>query len=356
VDLKGDRNAARRGAASDTVGMEFAAACLTVADRRTNERSLRMTRIVGPAAALTLLLAACGGGEGNEADSALAPANPEAPSGSAAPGADEAARASWGLSSSGEGVALVYPAAGDAAVRLSCPAGGRALLVNIPAFRPVASEERLSFGSGGEVVALVADAGGDPQRGGVSGTGPVPANLQALVSGPIAVNYGSQNGGPYPALPRELGRSFVAACRQGAATPRREGSPPGPAHPCLVQAGERLRNPPLRVVGTEPFWGARIEGRCVTYSHPEDQDGTRIWTRHSAGPSGGGTWSGELGKRRFELVVRPHPGCSDGMSDRRYPFAAELTVNGERRLGCALAAGGGMTESPKSIFNSVGID
>jgi len=102
-----------------------------------------------------------------------------------------------------------------------------------------------------------------------------------------------------------------------------------------VQGNERLRIGALRAVGTEPFWGARIEGRCVTYSHPEDQAGTRIWTRYSAGTGGGGTWSGALGGRRFELRIRPQPGCSDGMSDRRYPLAAELFVNGERRTGCA---------------------
>jgi uncharacterized membrane protein len=39
--------------------------------------------------------------------------------------------------------------------------------------------------------------------------------------------------------------------------------------------------------------------------------------------------------KKFELRIRPAPGCSDGMSDRRYPSAAELLVDGERRQGCA---------------------
>jgi uncharacterized membrane protein len=92
---------------------------------------------------------------------------------------------------------------------------------------------------------------------------------------------------------------------------------------------------PLRVFGTEPFWAARIEGRCVTYSHPDDQNGTRIWTRYTAGEGGSGTWTGALGGKPFELRISPRPGCSDGMSDRRYPLAAELLVGGERRQGCA---------------------
>lgn len=104
--------------------------------------------------------------------------------------------------------------------------------------------------------------------------------------------------------------------------------------PCLMQEGRRLEHPALRAIGTEPFWGARIEGRCVTYTHPENQDGTRIWTRYSASPSGG-TWSGELGGRRFELRTFARSGCSDGMSDRSYPIAVRLIVGQEQQAGCA---------------------
>jgi uncharacterized membrane protein len=101
-----------------------------------------------------------------------------------------------------------------------------------------------------------------------------------------------------------------------------------------MQGSERLQLAPLRAIGTEPFWGARIEGRCVTYSHPENQAGTRVWTRYTPAPNGG-TWSGALGGQRFELRTRAAPGCSDGMSDRRYPIAVDLQVGGERRQGCA---------------------
>ena len=112
-------------------------------------------------------------------------------------------------------------------------------------------------------------------------------------------------------------------------------SEPAAASACLMQDGERLSVAPLRAVGTEPFWAARIEGRCVTYMTPDDQDGTRIWTRYTAAAGGGATWAGALGGRRFELRTRPAPGCSDGMSDERYPLEAELVVLGEERRGCA---------------------
>ena len=119
-----------------------------------------------------------------------------------------------------------------------------------------------------------------------------------------------------------------------AVAPAVPAAPPAAVSPCLTQGGERLEVAPLRAIGTEPFWGARIEGRCVTYSHPEDQTGTRVWTRYTAA-TGGGTWSGMLGGRRFELRTRPRPGCSDGMSDKVYPIAVDLLVGGERRTGCA---------------------
>ncbi|MGA9582166.1 MAG: hypothetical protein WBR13_09380, partial [Allosphingosinicella sp.] len=111
-------------------------------------------------------------------------------------------------------------------------------------------------------------------------------------------------------------------------------SPADSASPCVIQDGKALSVAPVRALGTEPFWNARVEGRCVTYSNPEDQKGTRVWTRFTPGP-GGGTWSGSLRGNRFELRVRPQRGCSDGMSDRRYPLEAELLVGGERRRGCA---------------------
>lgn len=294
-------------------------------------------RILGPIAAASALLAGCGG-----RDEGGAPA-PDAGSSNASNAAEAKAPAGpveaaapprWDLQSSGEGVALALLAGTDkAAIRLFCPAGGNRLLVNVPGFRPIGSEERLSFGGGGDSVALVADTKGDRQRGGVSGTGAVPEDLAALVGGPVSASYGAQRSGPHPAPPAALARDFVAACRESTAPPARP--PAAAAGPCRVQDGKPIEAEPLRAVGTEPFWGARIEGRCVTYSHPDDQKGTRIWTRFTPSAAGGGTWAGALGGRRFELRIRAQPGCSDGMSDRRYPLAADLIVNGERRTGCA---------------------
>ena len=107
-----------------------------------------------------------------------------------------------------------------------------------------------------------------------------------------------------------------------------------PPHPCRVQDGKAVPANLLRAIGTEPFWGARIDGRCVTYSTPEDIKGTRIWTRFS-GTAERGTWAGAIDGRRFELRTAPDPRCSDGMSDNVYPMSVTLFVRGEERRGCA---------------------
>ncbi|HEY0013720.1 MAG TPA: hypothetical protein VGB79_12815 [Allosphingosinicella sp.] len=316
---------------------------------------MRMSGSIAAAASLSLLAAACGTPEEAPNAANASGTNGAAP---AAAGAHASAQApttgAWDLQSSGEGAALVVTAAagGTAAIRLFCPSRQGRLLVNVPAFRPIGSEERLSFGGGGDAAALVADSAGDRQRGGVSGIGPVPAQLAAFLAGPVSASYGAQTSGPHPAVPADLARGFVAACSEGAAAaapapvpapapaqPPAPGEAPVPrpmlSGPCNMQGSVPIRAAALRAVGTEPFWGARTEGRCVTYSHPENQSGTRVWARYTAGAGGGGTWEGALGGRRFALTIRPAPGCSDGMSDRRYPFAADLVVNGERRSGCA---------------------
>jgi len=289
----------------------------------------------GPIAAMALWLTAC---EGRDAvsDASLPEAPPRHSPSMSTPDAGRGSREGWDLQSSGEGVALALLGhSGGTVIRLFCPSGEKSLLVNVSSFRPIGSEERLSFGSGSQAVALVADPRGDAQRGGVSGTGAVPGNLMAVLGGSLSASYGAQTSGPHAAPPPKLSQPFVAACHEGSAAARQSGSPSGTsASACLMQGGERLRVSPIRAVGTEPFWGARVEGRCVRYSNPEDQDGTRVWTRYTD-TGDGGTWSGAMDGRPFELRIRAQPGCSDGMSDKRYPLAVELLVRGEQRRGCA---------------------
>jgi len=282
-----------------------------------------------------LLLASCG--------------RTESPVTAAASDPTSIAPAQWDLQFSGEGAALVVADHdGKIVLRLFCPAGAGTLLVNVPEFDPIDSEERLSFGQGGKAEALVANSSGDAARGGVTAEGTVPKNLLALLSGRVSASYGAQVSGPHPAPPVDLVTAFAGACADGAS---QSGNPPGepsgtlpptaptaptPAgvSPCLTQDGRAIPANSLRAIGTEPFWGALVEGRCVTYSHPQDQSGTRVWMKFS-GSAANGAWSGSLNGQPFVMRTRPQAECSNGMSDNRYPIAVSLTVGGEQRSGCA---------------------
>ena len=89
----------------------------------------------------------------------------------------------------------------------------------------------------------------------------------------------------------------------------------------------------LRFTGTEPFWGGEVSGGTLTYSTPENQDGTAIPVERFAGRGGIGL-SGTLDGAPFEMTVT-RLACSDGMSDRSYPFTVTLEIGDDKRNGCA---------------------
>ena len=89
----------------------------------------------------------------------------------------------------------------------------------------------------------------------------------------------------------------------------------------------------VRFTGTEPFWGGEAGNGEALYTTPENIDGTRFAVTRFAG-NNGVSFSGTIEGAAFDLMVTPGE-CSDGMSDRAYPFVATLTVGGEQRNGCA---------------------
>ncbi len=130
-----------------------------------------------------------------------------------------------------------------------------------------------------------------------------------------------------------LGNSAAAPVHNEASIAEAKPQPAG--RPCRVQDGEAVTHK-LKALGTEPFWAAEVDGRCVTYKTPEDQAGTRVWAHVDTGPQGP-VWNGALRGKPFQLIVKPAapPGCSDGMSDRTYAMDATLRVDRETRNGCA---------------------
>jgi uncharacterized membrane protein len=89
----------------------------------------------------------------------------------------------------------------------------------------------------------------------------------------------------------------------------------------------------LRFTGTEPFWGGQVTAGTLTYSTPDDIDGTQISVERFAGRNGL-SFSGTLDGAAFVMAVTPGE-CSNGMSDRTYPFTVTLEVGAEQRQGCA---------------------
>lgn len=89
---------------------------------------------------------------------------------------------------------------------------------------------------------------------------------------------------------------------------------------------------PLHLTGTEPFWGGQVAEGTLTYTTPENQAGRTIAVERFAG-RGGVSFSGTLEGRDIVLTATPSR-CSDGMSERTYPFAVMLRIGSDTRAGC----------------------
>ncbi|HYD23737.1 MAG TPA: hypothetical protein VEB68_03000 [Croceibacterium sp.] len=92
------------------------------------------------------------------------------------------------------------------------------------------------------------------------------------------------------------------------------------------------RDETLHFTGTEPFWGGEVTGVTLTYKTPEKPGGEVIAIERFAG-RGGIAFSGLLAGADFEMMVTPLE-CSDGMSDRTYPFTVTLQIGEDMRNGC----------------------
>ena len=86
----------------------------------------------------------------------------------------------------------------------------------------------------------------------------------------------------------------------------------------------------LNLTGTEPFWGVQIRKDRITLSRPDHPD--------ISSPNPGVSISGETASwdaGELTITLTPQRWCSDGMSDRQYPYAAEVKVGNEVLKGCA---------------------
>ena len=92
---------------------------------------------------------------------------------------------------------------------------------------------------------------------------------------------------------------------------------------------------PLRALGTEPFWALDIDSTGLHFKTPADTTGTRF-PPNAPIPVAGDTlvWMGETESTAIHVRIWPER-CSDGMSDRVYPYTAIVRVAGTDYRGCA---------------------
>jgi len=93
----------------------------------------------------------------------------------------------------------------------------------------------------------------------------------------------------------------------------------------------------VTLAGTEPFWNVRIaEGEAV-WMTPGNPGGTRFAITRFAGNNGLG-FSGTLNDQPFNATLTPGD-CSDGMSNRTFPFVTTIALGGETLMGCGYTTG-----------------
>lgn len=84
--------------------------------------------------------------------------------------------------------------------------------------------------------------------------------------------------------------------------------------------------------GTEPFWGGNVTGETLLWNTPENPEGKTMTVQRFAG-NNGLAYTGELGTAMFDMAVTKSQ-CSDGMSDRTYPFTVTVQISEQVRRGC----------------------
>lgn len=88
----------------------------------------------------------------------------------------------------------------------------------------------------------------------------------------------------------------------------------------------------LDLNGTEPFWAVKIRGTSIALTRPDAPE-RAFANAGKAEASGTATWTAN--DASGSIVVKLTPGsCSDGMSDKTYPYSAVVTVGTETLKGC----------------------
>ncbi len=122
---------------------------------------------------------------------------------------------------------------------------------------------------------------------------------------------------------------LLAGCVRPATTSAASGTSPVPAGNAQARPAPRFK-----VIGTEPFWGIDVDGDRLHFTSMENQAGSMLEAAPDPVGNGRWRWAGEGEAGPFALEIAPGD-CSDGMSDRRYAYTANLRIGAKAYRGCA---------------------
>lgn len=90
----------------------------------------------------------------------------------------------------------------------------------------------------------------------------------------------------------------------------------------------------FRAVGTEPFWSLDINGTGLGFTTPGDKMEINFPPISSMVTGDTLRWVGETERAPIDARVWPAH-CSDGMSNRIWPYTAVVRIDGTTYRGCA---------------------
>ena len=155
---------------------------------------------------------------------------------------------------------------------------------------------------------------------------------EAVAVGPARTSaevIGSGEGASPPAAAVAPASAELVSPGPAATPPRIPGAQPAP-----TASGPAFALP-MRLVGTEPFWGGRIARDAITISGMDRPDARFPYTDPVVTGAGARWRTQSTGAFPLTVTLVRDP-CSDGMSDKRYPFQATVVLGTETLKGCAI--------------------
>lgn len=128
---------------------------------------------------------------------------------------------------------------------------------------------------------------------------------------------------------------LLAACQPeapggGEALPPAD-APSAPSTPAAPSPPAEAQDVAFSASGTEPFWRIDIKNDQITLTRPDAPAATATSAALTIGT--GMSWTATAGSSAVTVKLTKGE-CSDGMSDLKYPYVAEVTWGAETLKGC----------------------